>query len=141
VEGRYGREFVAVCGARCYPLYGSDPTGRLARHPRCSSCILRTPPESEPRAVSRGLRAATLFAAALCVQSCTPTGDSPAPAPNAEVVPVSCDVVSDDVVASVLGDEAEKQIDERLPGRLTCALARFGDRTWPRTRSASALAV
>jgi hypothetical protein len=40
---------------------------------------------------------------------------------QAEVVRVSCDVVSDDVVASVLGDEAEKQIDERLPVRLTCA--------------------
>jgi hypothetical protein len=35
-------------------------------------------------------------------------------------VPVSCDVVSDDVVVSVLGDEAEKQVNERLPRRLTC---------------------
>lgn len=75
VPGRYGREFVGACGARCYPLYGSDPTGRLARHPRCTECAPSCQrPGRGPRAI--GL---LLVAAALLVQSC---GDQAAPAPS-----------------------------------------------------------
>ncbi|SFB61960.1 hypothetical protein SAMN05216266_12946 [Amycolatopsis marina] len=70
VEGPYGREFIAVCGARCFPLYGNDPSGRLARHPRCSACILRTPPEADPPSGSGRLRLAGLFAAAVCLTGC-----------------------------------------------------------------------
>ncbi|MEU0536291.1 hypothetical protein [Amycolatopsis tolypomycina] len=36
---RCGPIFLAVCGAACFPLYGTDPTGRTARHERCEKCL------------------------------------------------------------------------------------------------------
>ena len=36
---RCGPIFLAVCGAACYPFYGTDPTGRTARHERCEKCL------------------------------------------------------------------------------------------------------
>ena len=36
---RCGPIFLAVCGAACFPFYGTDPTGRTARHERCEKCL------------------------------------------------------------------------------------------------------
>ncbi|MGW4059685.1 hypothetical protein ACWEGE_15460 [Amycolatopsis sp. NPDC004747] len=36
---RCGPIFLAVCGAACIPFYGTDPTGRTARHERCEKCL------------------------------------------------------------------------------------------------------
>jgi hypothetical protein len=36
---RCGPIFLAVCGAACFPFYGTDPTGRTARHERCERCL------------------------------------------------------------------------------------------------------
>lgn len=35
---RYGYDLVALCGAKAFPIYGSDRTNRMFRHPRCSEC-------------------------------------------------------------------------------------------------------
>ena len=35
---RCGPIFSAICGAACFPFYGTDPTGRTARHERCERC-------------------------------------------------------------------------------------------------------
>lgn len=35
---RCGPIFLAVCGAACFPFYGTDPAGRTARHERCPKC-------------------------------------------------------------------------------------------------------
>jgi len=40
---RCGRMFVGLCGAACYPLYGTDPAGKTARHQQCSICVGRLP--------------------------------------------------------------------------------------------------
>ena len=40
---RCGPIFLAVCGAACYPFYGTDPTGRTARHERCEKCLHKCP--------------------------------------------------------------------------------------------------
>jgi hypothetical protein len=36
---RCGPIFLAVCGAACFPFYGTDPAGRTARHERCGKCL------------------------------------------------------------------------------------------------------
>jgi hypothetical protein len=36
---RCGPIYLAVCGAACFPFYGTDPTGRTARHERCEKCL------------------------------------------------------------------------------------------------------
>lgn len=36
---RCGPIFLAVCGAACFPFYGTDPAGRTARHERCEKCL------------------------------------------------------------------------------------------------------
>jgi hypothetical protein len=36
---RCGPIFLAVCGAACFPFYGTDPTSRTARHERCEKCL------------------------------------------------------------------------------------------------------
>ena len=36
---RRGPIFLAVCGAACFPFYGTDPTGRTTRHERCEKCL------------------------------------------------------------------------------------------------------
>lgn len=36
---RCGPIFLAVCGAACFPFYGTDPTGRTVRHERCERCL------------------------------------------------------------------------------------------------------
>jgi hypothetical protein len=36
---RCGPIFLAVCGAACFPFYGTDPTGRTTRHERCEKCL------------------------------------------------------------------------------------------------------
>jgi hypothetical protein len=36
---RCGPIFLAVCGAACFPFYGTDPAGRTARHERCERCL------------------------------------------------------------------------------------------------------
>ncbi|WP_307793424.1 hypothetical protein [Amycolatopsis sp. MtRt-6] len=36
---RCGPIFLAVCGAACFPFYGTDPTGRTARHEQCEKCL------------------------------------------------------------------------------------------------------
>ncbi|MEU0790031.1 hypothetical protein ABZ342_08170 [Amycolatopsis sp. NPDC005961] len=38
---RCGPIFLAVCGAACFPFYGTDPSGRTARHERCARCLSR----------------------------------------------------------------------------------------------------
>lgn len=34
----FPRGYQATCGAWCLPIYGRDPGGRMARHPRCTTC-------------------------------------------------------------------------------------------------------
>jgi hypothetical protein len=36
---RCGPIFLALCGAACFPFYGTDPAGRTARHERCERCL------------------------------------------------------------------------------------------------------
>lgn len=36
---RCGPIFLAVCGAACFPFYGTDPADRTARHERCERCL------------------------------------------------------------------------------------------------------
>ncbi|MEV6445204.1 hypothetical protein [Amycolatopsis sp. NPDC051716] len=36
---RCGPIFLAVCGAACFPFYGTDPTERTTRHERCEKCL------------------------------------------------------------------------------------------------------
>ena len=129
VEGAYGREFIGVCGARCFPLYGKDPTGRLARHPRCSACILRTLPEADPPSGGR-VRVAGLFAAALWLAGCDApdedisdgiaAGLSAPPSGGASVaqsgyvsaVPEEgCAFVSEQILGDLLQDNIANQLD------------------------------
>ncbi|MFE0027708.1 hypothetical protein [Amycolatopsis sp. NPDC059021] len=39
---RCGPIYLSVCGAACFPFYGTDPTGRTARHAKCPKCRERT---------------------------------------------------------------------------------------------------
>jgi hypothetical protein len=45
VPDKHGIAYLALCGARCFPVYGNDASGRMARHRRCPSCE-RDLPES-----------------------------------------------------------------------------------------------
>jgi hypothetical protein len=40
---RCGSVFLALCGAACFPFYGTDPAGKTARHERCEVCVKRHP--------------------------------------------------------------------------------------------------
>lgn len=35
---RCGLVYLAMCGAACYPYYGRDSAGKIARHPPCAAC-------------------------------------------------------------------------------------------------------
>ena len=38
-EVRLGLIYFASCGAGCFPFYGTDPAGKIARHTRCPQCV------------------------------------------------------------------------------------------------------
>ncbi|WP_158880625.1 hypothetical protein [Amycolatopsis anabasis] len=35
-----GLVFIALCGTACFPFYGRDRAGKIARHPCCEKCLL-----------------------------------------------------------------------------------------------------
>lgn len=36
---RCGLVYLALCGAACFPCYGTDPARRIDRHARCGQCV------------------------------------------------------------------------------------------------------
>lgn len=46
---QYGYDLVAACGRRAFPIYASDTSRRVARHPRCTDCNRLHGEGTEPR--------------------------------------------------------------------------------------------